>query len=336
MTTSSCNMLDLAKSFAELDLPAHPGCITTQPDGDAQWRVGKTADGDAAILYRLDEMRTSGDAYDLKHLRYRPSIAARIEVDGRKREGFFAVVTCRAEDRRMTAHFLRLMASLLRQPETVESPRAFDECIGNLVKLFRAIGRPGRGSLQGIWAELAMIVWARDPKHALAAWHSLPEETVDFRSGSLRLEVKSSTRSVREHEVSLGQLVVEDGGNTLIASLLLTADDDGPSINDLVDRIHARVKMAGESQRLEAIVADSIGADWREAETLRFDEAGARESLALFNSAMVPSVSRDIPAEVSCVRFVTDLSGTPPLPLDEARDLAPFYGDVLPDELKPR
>ncbi len=329
-------MTDLVATFEALPPPSAAAAITTFAEQGVPWRVGKTAEGDAAILYALDGLRAGAEPYELRHLRYRPSVTAQIEVNGASRMGHFAIVSCKADEPAMTAHFLRLMGAILRHEDAVALPSQFDDAIKVLIRMFRAMGRPARETVQGTWAELALIAWSRDASDAVAAWHSLAGETVDFRSGVSRLEVKSTTRPYREHELSLDQLIVEPEGHTLLASLLLQEDDEGTSIQDLVDRIQERLLLATETERLVGIVAECLGSDWRQAEHRRFDEASARASLRIYESHRVPSVVRDVPAQVSRVRFASDLSGTPALELSDARALTHFYDAVLPAEDSPR
>lgn len=312
--------------------PEGGGIATAESQEDVAWRVGKTSTGHAVILYELHSPRNDGVPYRLAYLDYRPSVEVEVSGANGTRKGTFAILECKTTERPLFAYFLRMMDAVLSGDGGPNTIAQFDSAIGNVVTLFRALQRQGRTTVQGLWAELAIVAWAHDPRTAVAAWHSMPTETVDFTSGIQRLEVKSTTRPLREHEVGLAQLQWAPGGNTFIASLMLSEDPYGVSVEHLVARIHGVLRLPSERQRLETIVASSLGADWREGAELRFDETKARESVAVYAAADVPSVSPEVPTAVKSVRFVVDLSGISPASLKDVRSLAPFYEAVLPSD----
>ena len=208
-----------------------------------------------------------------------------------------------------------------------------DRCVSRVIELFRALGRPGRRSAQGTWAEVLMILNAPDVEAAAAAWHADPEELHDFGRGPDRLEVKSTVGPIREHHFRLEQLYSPTGGTVLIASLLLTETFDGISLQGLLDRVVERLPRGSElSTRVQHIVAMALGIEWRSMVNLRFDEAAAQSSLLLFEAQMIPSVDARLPAGVREVRFMSDLSAVEPSSPSEACQLSAFYSRLLRTE----
>lgn len=147
----------------------------------------------------------------------------------------------------------------------------------------------------------------------------------------MRLEVKSTSQELREHAFLLEQLTQQQaGGQTLVASMLLEESPFGVSVLELQDVIVRRLGSASEPRRrLETIVADSLGAAFDEAHQVKFVLDTARDSLLLFNANQIPCVAPP-PPEVKRVQFTVDLSTTPPVSLEDSRQLATFFGDLLP------
>ena len=79
-------------------------------------------------------------------------------------------------------------------------------------------------------------------------------------------------------------------------------------VAQVVAQVVARLPVCAESRkRVRAIVAETLGESWREAEMIRFDVGLARDGRRLFDTRKVPSVDPRIPPQVSRVRFVVDL-----------------------------
>jgi hypothetical protein len=64
--------------------------------------------------------------------------------------------------------------------------------------------------------------------------------------------------------------------------------------------------------KLQETVAEALGATAATALQVRFDERLARTSLQIYELLSVPAIRTGVPAEVSQVRFRSDISLTPP------------------------
>lgn len=71
--------------------------------------------------------------------------------------------------------------------------------MNQLIELFRAIAKPARKSLQGLWAELFLISQACQPAILVDAWHTAPEDSYDFAVDNQRIEVKSFSGQICQH-----------------------------------------------------------------------------------------------------------------------------------------
>jgi hypothetical protein len=268
-----------------------------------------------------------------ENLRYEPPRDLEVHGEnGAKRLERLATLVCRTKDAALQAAFLRIALALFDTTSERLTEAELEVRLDELVRLFRALGKPATQTIQGLWCELAVILFSADPTHALASWHSSPRALHDFAGGADRLEVKSCGTGMREHALRLEQLQEAPGGRTLIASIVLDGVEEGETVEDLCELIVERVDHDLElRRRLETIVTHSLGRDWKEAANRRFSLEDARRSLRLYDARTVPSVPQPIPSEVRHVSFTVDLSTTEALPLETARELGPFFAKIVPD-----
>lgn len=296
-------------------------------------RIAVSHEGHLALLIDVARTGTSTPRH-FENLRYAPPRALEVlSADADKRVEHLAALVCRTKDADLQAAFLRIAVALLDTHAHKLGEAELETRLDELVSLFRALGRPATQTIQGLWCELAIVVWSRDVRMALASWHSSPRALHDFASGADRLEVKSCATGMREHAMRLEQLQEAPGGRTIIASLVVTESDEGETIDELCGLVLARVENNIElTRRLETIVTQSLGRDWREAATRRFSLEDARRGLRVYAAGDVPTVPQPIPPEVKNVHFVVDLSTTTDLPLSNARKFGPFFDGILPDD----
>jgi putative PD-(D/E)XK family protein DUF4420 len=325
--------VDLLGTFRLLPRPARPGTYAVGQSTDQVYRVGRSFSDHAVILIAFEAAGGASAPRRLANISYSPPTSVEIiGPEGDTRPSRMAILECMSDDTQLAAYFFRVVSSVLLDPALRADEAAFDRALDALVALFRAIQRPGTQSVQGLWAELAMIAWSNAPGMALSAWHSVSNALHDFSAGNDRLEVKSTTRALREHTFRLEQLSRHAGGRTLIASFILEESNDGATIDDLVAVIANRTGSGEALRRLEVIVAESIGADWREAQTQRFDVDAARRELRFYPAEKVPTIAGPIPPEIKDVRFVADLSTCIPLDSTTARGMGSLFQALLSDQ----
>lgn len=322
---------ELEALFREL-APPTPGALSARRVGAGSiFRVARQSDGAPALLVRIDVTTAVPPANArLANLNYLPRERLRIDgLLGSTEEAVHTVLPCASPDEDLRHYFFRVVAALIDELGPEPSATVVDDGVARLLELFRALERPARRSLQGVWAELLLIARSHNATYAVSAWHSDPDAIHDFVAGADVVEVKSTQGSIRSHHFRLEQLRPSPGGMLVVASLMLTPSDDGVSIADLVKRISARLPEDTEHRaRLEAIVAASLGSDWRLTLQTRFDEDAAASSIRCFPADSIPSVAQNVPVEVSEVRFVVDLSGVPPR--EQSHCGVPLFDALLP------
>jgi hypothetical protein len=289
--------------------------FSTQPIPEiACCSVGKDAMGYPVLLI---ETAVSGPRDPvvpivLEHLSILHNVECRMQnSSGGTTTRFLSVVRCCGKDSTLQEYFLRtltpVIASLVPNPTREQVVQA----VNRLIELFRYASQAARKSIQGLWAELFVIQRSGDPSFLLRCWHTKPEERYDFAESYQRVEVKTAAGRVRAHRFSHEQLRPPTGTLAMIVSILIDRSAGGQNIYDLIDDIRKRVSDADLLIRLDSMVADTLGNDWRAAHEERFDHQFACESCRFLDARTVPSVAGNIPPEVTDVHFRVDLSAHP-------------------------
>ena len=280
--------------------------------------LAKGRDGQPALLISAcgaTEVRPP--SIGLQHLMVDHGLECRVRQEtGAAITGTFSVVRCVDADRLLQGYFLRALVPVIDSLPAAPSYSDIARPVNALAELFRRLALPARKPIQGLWAELCMIAISRDPNALIAAWHATPEDRYDFSAASERIEVKSSSGSVRVHHFSFEQLNPPECVRILVASVFANEAGNGTSVFDLVDKIRYRVNHEAQLvERVDQIVAATLGSSWRHAGNVRFDFEEATSSLRYYEPSKIPSIRGPIPNGVSMVRYQSDLTAANPTAL---------------------
>lgn len=322
--------MSLYETFRDLPRPSRPGSFSAERTPRSS-RVAKSYEGHPAVLINFGKGTSRSLARRLASLVYvPPSPVDVVDSSGATTTTDIAILECTTIDRRLASYFFDVSSSVLVPEAESGDEQRFELALDAVIALFRALQRPGARTIQGLWGELAIIAWSAAPVEALSAWHSSPRALHDFSVGSMRFEVKSTTSELREHIFLLEQLSSRTAGATVIASLLLQADPHGSSVLDLVAAIRLRLNGQIEPmRRLEAVVAESLGASLDDVDEHRFDLDLARASMLLFPASAIPTIPEPLPSEIRNVQFTVDLSTAKPVSAEAVRALGALYDSLL-------
>lgn len=224
----------------------------------------------------------------------------------------FTFVCCTAEDKTLQSYFLRVASTIVISLKDRPTHSDVADAINRLVELFRDMTRVPRKEAKGLWAELFLIAQSHQPAILVNAWHTLREDRYDFAWDNQRIEVKSFSGSIRQHHFSLEQLNPPEDVETLVASVLVEHSQAGESITDLREKI--QIHLANDSHlllHLDKVIALALGNGWQRADEECFDHSLAKESLAFYETATIPSVNPKLPSGVSGVHFQSNLTKIP-------------------------
>jgi len=327
-------MLNLVALFDAIQPPDVSVCenarFSAQPiPGYERHRLAKDAYDTPSLLISVTDASESRRPIPIKleHLTVQYDMDCRIsQSDGSVEEGRFTVVRCTGVDKALQTYFLRSVGTILVSLGTIPSRLDVAHAIKSLTTLFSAMTEKPRKSVQGLWAELLVIARAYDTATVVAAWHMTPEDRYDFNSGDQRIEVKSTSARVRQHNFTFEQLCPPTGVTLLIASLFVEYAGAGISVMELAEQIRSRVSDNPDLLlHVDQIISLTLGENWRDALEARFDIELAESSLAFFEASTIPAVGGNLPPGVSDVRFRSDLTDCPPAPIQDLRTLGGLF-----------
>jgi hypothetical protein len=310
--------VELEKLLAELPIPASEDGIGLRfaalPIGGSGHRLGRGSNGEPALLIAALPDTNSPKRLpriELEHISVQHDVTCWItSPSGELASSTFTVVQYAGGDAQLRSYFLRIAGALILSLGEDPTTSSVQEAVRRLVELFRVLAQPQRKSVQGLWAELFVLVESYDPEAMAAAWHVDLQDRYDFNAGNQRIEVKSVEGRVRRHHFSLAQLNPAAEVQLLIASVLLERASGGTSVKELLDQAHTRLQNNPSLQaKVEQVVASTLGEGLPRALGIAFDLELARQSLSFFPHEQVPSITDDLPPEVSEVSFTADLSG---------------------------
>jgi len=308
--------------FCALPVPGYPFCA-----------VGKDVNGRPVLLIQADNAQPGTAApLALEHLEVIHLVNCRVQSpNAAEMNRTLTVVRCTGADRDLHEYFLRCLHPIVASLSANPSRQQISDAVERLIDLFRQLAEAPRKTVAGLWAELFLLSQARDPARLLAGWHAMPEDRFDFASGMDRLDVKAAFGGLRMHHFALEQLRPAGQTRVVIASLLTDRAEGGSSVNDIVDSIRSRIADPGLLIRLDSVVAQTLGQDWRTMRQGRFDLQQATHTLRFVEAAAIPSVPIPTPREVSAVHFRVDLSQHAlPFP-DALMEGSELFRAALPD-----
>lgn len=296
-------------------------------------RVGKDANGAPVLLIQIANLEGfSRGPISIKHIAVNHDVTCRLERDAEEfsSEGIFTIVRCVSGEPELRDYFLQAIELIIRQIGDTPSRSDVNRSIQRLVELFRSFEEPAQRTVQGLWAELALIKLSSRPEELLAAWHADPNEGFDFADGPNRIEVKSFSSNTRIHSFSFRQAHPGPGINVVIASIRAERSTGGSSIKDLINGLVSSGIGLEMRWKLETVVSQSLGESATTALGIGFDLDRARDSLRFFDIRSVPTIFPPLPPGVLNVRFESMLDESQSLPLSTLRARKSLFSAVCP------
>ena len=293
--------------------------------GHAQAMLGIDEEGRPVLL--LDLGGSEEVDLVLEEIAVRHSQQVRLSFEGSVAERCLTTIACLTSDRSLQRTFLSLADVVLEMIEGESDGQAVVDAIERLVRLLATASAPAVREEQGLFAELVVLLAASEPLIAVEAWRVRGDDRHDMAHGNARIEVKSSGRGRREHELSLDQCRAPDGVQIILASVLVEQSGAGLTVvdlaNELTEAVRGRPDLVLKVQ--EALMQTTNGSTDG---LSRFDRDHAVTSLRLYQIANVPSIA-DAPIGVRSVRFTTDLAFATSSSATEIRDWCADMGPLV-------
>ena len=219
-------------------------------------------------------------------------------------------------DRRSTQdYFVEICKLLLQNLGEKPKLKLVQKELENVKDIFLNLHKNRIKEELGLWGELYLIYIQNNKEKAITSWHMDPKDRIDFNSGSIKVEVKTTLSNERKHVFKLNQLRNHYKENVVICSIMTVEIENGLSIRDLVRKISCEVN-PNIKLKLEQKISSVLGNEILSLNFRCFDEITARDSLRLYNSFEVPSIEKDCLSEdISKIIFTSNLTKTKALTL---------------------
>jgi Putative PD-(D/E)XK family member, (DUF4420) len=324
MSNRRTDSLSLLRSFFELDNDDLSSGAIRGRSVSGPYMVGVDRDGYANFLVRVE----SGPAQApilTTNLEAAFGIQCDVSIDDLIERMNLVRVKCRDTDPRTVSHFYAICESLINI--LGDSPTAFEvqDAISRLASLFMSLNSTPRATVSGLIGELVLILALEDSAAAVLSWRMRDFDRVDFVFDRARVEVKSTTSSVRRHILSHAQANSPGLLPTLFASVFVEFLDHGVSVADLVDMIAERMKTPAQIFKLRETVGETMGSDVLTLGERYLDLDLSLGSLQLFAASDIPAIRGELPSGVSAVQFESDFSAAAPIEKSWAASLGLRY-----------
>ena len=294
---------------------------------------GRTSTGSPVLLLSASDQHPKAPIL-LTAIEISFSVPCNISIvgAGAKSETLTAI-TCITDDRILQGYFARVCETLLQIVGASPSLEQVADAVQRLVDLFQKLSGPPRRTVIGLFGELFAIYSAKSTAMAVQAWRSTTDDRFDFSIDNARMEVKASTSRQRSHVFSLEQCQPPKDSVGVLLSLFAETSGGGLSILDLITRIEWRLSGKPNLQlKLQETVAEGLGKSASAAFSMRFDEGVARSSLQLYELNFIPAIREKLPAEVSQVRFRSNISRMNPANRSSLATRCSQLDNLLPPE----
>jgi len=260
---------------------------------------------DAVVLLLPPDEDREGRHYDLEHVWISPKTSYEIQESNTFRVETVAVISTKSQDVQFVNTFLELIAMLF-DVGVRSDPGSVRNLIQDLVALFRDLTQPSRKSIQGLWGELFLINQSANVELSVRAWHTTPHDRYDFGWKHERVEVKT-TMGPRIHTFAHAQLASVLGLRITIASLILNPVSEGRTCADLANRILGKLHCDSLRRSFVGQVVRTLGVNWQNQSSCRFDLDQAAQDLRFFDVEVVPKIKSSIPPNIFDVSYKSDL-----------------------------
>ncbi|WP_172582890.1 PD-(D/E)XK motif protein [Subtercola boreus] len=223
------------------------------------------------------------------------------------------VIRCLANEPGIIDVFTAMCAVLANSFNDRVTEREVAEELRRWSTLFWRLQERVETDVVGISGELVAIAASPNPDLWISAWHSRPNDLLDFifDEAQVSVEVKATRSGKRRHTFSLDQIQTTGSLSRYVASVPVQFAESGESLADLIREISDRLNNDTSRLKLWEALSQVCGAGLEDVLARKFDVLAAKAGLAFFSADDIPSpvVERPFPTGVSRVSFHVDLDG---------------------------
>ena len=147
--------------------------------------------------------------------------------------------------------------------------------------------RPSDDAVTGLIGELIFILNCKDMEKAIKCWHSAIDDTYDFSSESVRLDVKATRSGIRHHYFSSTQIPASTSKKVLIASVLVDSVEMGTTLGQIINRVTANLS-SDLADKVNTSVIKQIGTHPGMVLNPQIDIDNTLKSINIYDSLEIP------------------------------------------------
>ena len=252
-----------------------------------------------------------------KNLRILFERESSVNYNGVNEKDWFTVLHLISDKRSTQDYFVEICKLLLHNLGENPKLKLVQKELENVKDIFLNLYKNRIKEEVGLWGELFLIYIQENKEKAVTSWHMNAKDRIDFNSGSVKVEVKTTLSNERKHVFKLNQLRNHFKEKVLICSIMTVEIENGLSIKNLVKKIGNDLNYTTKL-KLEEKISSVLGKELFILNFRHFDETSARESLRLYNSDQIPAIDKDcLNLEVSNISFTSTLTNTKPIELNK-------------------
>jgi hypothetical protein len=207
-------------------------------------------------------------------------------------------------------YFIKISSLLLNNLGESPEIKLVEKEIKSIKDIFSNLNKKPLKDEIGLWGELFVISIQENIDFAVKAWHVSNSNRIDFNDGSTKLEIKTTTTNLRQHNFKLSQLRNHFKENVLIGSVLTEEIDNGISILNLINKIEDKLTI-NLSHQFYLKLSNCLGEDLFNLDFKYFDFNFAYRNFLIFHAKDIPSIEMEhIPDQVTNVQFNSKLDET--------------------------
>ena len=195
-----------------------------------------------------------------------------------------------------------------------DSDRSIVELTNDLIEMYKINKGKDTQAEQGLWAELFTILYLKNIYDIDISkyWHNDNYNKYDFSfSDTLKLEVKSTKKEMREHRFSHEQIYTDY--DVIISSVQVRIDDNGYSILDL----YSQVEELFASKYELLIKIETLLSKFNKDNLDKYDFEYAKNNIKFYLNKNIPHINESEPEGVHGTEYTVVLEGEKELTTDE-------------------
>lgn len=260
--------------------------ISAKPlEGYPEIFIGRNSDGDLLVLF-VDSEIDALPAKKYQSLRIEFSSHYQLEVDSEIVTKAFTLLRLSESDSVLRQTFCTVIASVITTLPQNFTTHEVRLVVGKVIDLFTSAPKVSKNTVVGLYGELAVIKFAKDPNTAASAWHSSPQAKTDFSFGKYFLEIKTTEGESRTHTIRTHQLI-QPAMEIYIGSVKLTPDTSSHNLIEFLHSVLSLLTPENQSHVVE-VFFKTIGFDLEEIVEMRYTVLGGSEEILIFKASDLP------------------------------------------------